>query len=39
MVLNGFTATDTMLVTAISASANASALPKGREIHGLSWRL
>ncbi|MQL95556.1 hypothetical protein Taro_028219 [Colocasia esculenta] len=39
MVLNGFKATEATLVTVISASGDASVLPKGREVHGLSWRL
>ncbi|CAA6666953.1 unnamed protein product [Spirodela intermedia] len=39
MVFNSFKPTEATLVTAISASADASALPKGREIHGFSWRV
>uniref|UniRef100_A0A1D1YIK3 Pentatricopeptide repeat-containing protein At1g08070 n=1 Tax=Anthurium amnicola TaxID=1678845 RepID=A0A1D1YIK3_9ARAE len=39
MLLNGLKPTEATLVTIISASADASALPKGREIHGFSWRL
>ncbi|CAD5165903.1 unnamed protein product [Musa acuminata subsp. malaccensis] len=38
MVARGFTPTLATLVTVISASADAAALPRGREIHGLSWR-
>ncbi|WOL11625.1 hypothetical protein Cni_G20389 [Canna indica] len=38
MVARGFVPTLATLVTVISASADSAALPRGREIHGLSWR-
>ncbi|XP_008783875.2 pentatricopeptide repeat-containing protein At4g21065 [Phoenix dactylifera] len=38
MVAKGFQPTVATLVTVISASADAAALPRGREIHGFCWR-
>lgn len=38
MVAKGFQPTVATLVTVISASADVAALPRGREIHGFSWR-
>lgn len=38
MTLKGFRPSEATLVTVISASADAAALPRGREIHGFSWR-
>lgn len=39
MASSGVRPTVPTLVTAISASADTSALPKGRELHGYGWRL
>nr|XP_043637286.1 pentatricopeptide repeat-containing protein At4g21065-like [Erigeron canadensis] len=39
MALNGVRPTVSTLVTAISSAADMSALPRGRELHGYSWRL
>ncbi|PKA57342.1 Pentatricopeptide repeat-containing protein [Apostasia shenzhenica] len=38
MALKGFEPSAATLITAISASADSAALPRGREIHGFSWR-
>ncbi|XP_072960418.1 pentatricopeptide repeat-containing protein CRR2, chloroplastic-like [Typha angustifolia] len=38
MAASGFGATDATLVSVISAAADAAALPRGRELHGFSWR-
>ncbi|KAK1360172.1 Pentatricopeptide repeat-containing protein [Heracleum sosnowskyi] len=38
MALMGLRPTDATLVTSISAAADIAALPKGRELHGFSWR-
>lgn len=38
MVREGFRPTVATLVTAVSAVADSAALPRGREIHGFSWR-
>ncbi|KAK8954796.1 Pentatricopeptide repeat-containing protein [Platanthera zijinensis] len=39
MALEGFRPSEATLVTVISASADAAALPRGREIHGFGWRM
>ncbi|XP_020577243.1 pentatricopeptide repeat-containing protein At4g21065-like [Phalaenopsis equestris] len=39
MALEGLKPSVATLVTVISASADAAALPRGREIHGFSWRM
>ncbi|KAG0499584.1 hypothetical protein HPP92_004275 [Vanilla planifolia] len=39
MLLDGFKPSVATLVIVISASADAAALPRGREVHGLGWRM